>query len=97
METKLVYGESITQASQYVGSRAVDVGFSAKSIVMAPETAGRGTWVEVPAQSYQPIAQGMVILQHGAATHGVEARKFYDFILSEKGRAILAANGYRLP
>jgi molybdate transport system substrate-binding protein len=97
VEPKLVYGESITQANQYVGSRAVDVGFSAKSIVMTPEVAGRGTWVEVPAQSYQPIAQGMVILKHGAGTHGEEARKFYNFILSEKARAIFTNTGYRLP
>ena len=44
VEPKLVYGESITQVSQYVDSKAADVGFSAKSIVVAPETAGKVTF-----------------------------------------------------
>ncbi|MEQ1600699.1 MAG: molybdate ABC transporter substrate-binding protein [Methylophilaceae bacterium] len=97
VEPKLVYGESITQVSQYVDSKAADVGFSAKSIVMAPETAGKGKWVEVPAESYQPIAQGIVILKHAAEANGEAARKFYGFVLSEKARAIFAKNGYKLP
>jgi molybdate transport system substrate-binding protein len=97
VEPKLVYGESITQVSQYVDSKAADVGFSAKSIVVAPETAGKGKWVEVPAESYEPIAQGVVILKHGSETNGDAARKFYGFVQSEKARAIFAKNGYKLP
>lgn len=94
---KLVYGESITQVSQYVDSKAADVGFSAKSIVVATETAGRGKWVEVPTESYEPIAQGVVILKHGAAANGEAARKFYGFIQSAQAREIFARNGYKLP
>ena len=97
VEPKLVYGESITQVSQYVDSKAADVGFSAKSIVLAPETAGKGKWVEVPAESYEPIAQALVILKHGSEANGEAARKFYGFVLSEKARAIFAKNGYKLP
>lgn len=97
VEPKLVYAESITQVSQYVDSKAADVGFSAKSIVIAPETAGKGKWVEVPAESYEPIAQGMVILKHGAAANAESSRKFYDFVLSAKARDIFAKYGYKLP
>jgi len=97
VEPKLVYGESITQVSQYVDSKAADVGFSAKSIVVAPETVGKGKWVEVPAESYEPIAQGIVILKRGSQVNGDAARKFYGFVQSEKARAIFAKNGYKLP
>ncbi|HQR60448.1 MAG TPA: molybdate ABC transporter substrate-binding protein [Methylophilaceae bacterium] len=97
VEPKLVYGESITQVSQYVDTKSADVGFSAKSIVMAPEMAGKGKWVDVPLESYEPIAQGVVILRHGAQTNGEAARKFYGFVLSEKARAIFAKYGYKLP
>lgn len=97
VEPKLVYGESITQVSQYVDSKSADVGFSAKSIVVAPETAGKGKWVEVPPESYEPIAQGVAILKHGSETNGDAARKFYGFVQSEKARAIFARNGYKLP
>ncbi len=97
LQPKLVYGESITQVSQYVDSKAADVGFSAKSIVMAPEATGKGKWVEVPAEAYDPIAQGVVILKHGSETNGDAARKFYGFVQSEKAREIFAKNGYKLP
>lgn len=97
VEPKLVYGESITQVSQYVDSKAADVGFSAKSIVIAPETTGKGKWVEIPAESYEPIAQGVVILKHGAEMNGEAARKFYGFVFSSKAREIFAKNGYKLP
>lgn len=97
LEPKLVYGESISQVSQYVESKTVDVGFSAKSIVISPENAGRGKWVAVPGESYEPIAQGMVILKHGIETNADAARKFYGFVQSDKARAIFAKNGYQLP
>lgn len=97
VEPKLVYGESVTQVSQYVDSRAADIGFSAKSIVMAPETAGKGRWIEVPAESYEPIAQGVVILKHGAETNGDAARKFVAFVQSAKAQEIFLKNGYKLP
>lgn len=97
VEPKLVYAESIAQVGQYVDSKAADVGFIAKSIVVAPETAGKGRWVEVPTESYEPIAQGMVILKHGAAANGEAARKFYEFVQSTKAREIFAKYGYKLP
>jgi molybdate transport system substrate-binding protein len=97
IEPKLVYGESITQVSQYVDSKAADVGFSAKSIVLAPEMVGKGKWVEIPTESYEPIAQGVVILKHGSETNGEAARKFYGFVQSAKAREIFAKNGYKLP
>jgi molybdate transport system substrate-binding protein len=97
IEPKLVYGENITQVSQYVDTKVADVGFSAKSIVIAPEMAGKGQWVAVPEESYEPIAQGAVILKHGIETNPDAARKFYGFILSSKAREILAKYGYKLP
>ncbi len=97
VEPKLVFGESITQVSQYVDTKDADVGFSAKSIVMAPELAGKGKWVDVPTESYEPIAQGIVILKHGSEFNSESARKFYDFIFSEKAREIFSRYGYKLP
>lgn len=97
VETKLVYGETITQVGQFVDSQAADVGFVAKSIVVAPEIVGKDKWVDVPTESYDAMAQGVVILKHGSETNGVSARKFYGFVQSDKARAIFAKNGYKLP
>lgn len=94
---KLVYGESISQVSQYILSGAADIGITAKSVVLAPSLQGKGRWVDVPADSYQPIAQGMVILKHGEAAHAKAVQRFVAFLASPAARAIFKKFGYRLP
>lgn len=97
VEPKLVYGESISQVNQYIDTKSVEVGFTAKSVVLSPELQGKGKWVEVPNESYAPIAQGLVILRHGSENNGEAARKFYGFVFSSKAQAILTKYGYKLP
>ena len=97
VEPKLVYGESITQTTQFVDSGAADIGFIAKSIVISPEMAGKGKWVEVPKASYAPIAQAVVVLKHGAETQAETARKFVDFLFTPKARTLFEKYGYVLP
>lgn len=97
VESKLIYGESIAQVNQYIDTQAVEIGFTAKSVVLAPQMQGRGKWTEVPRESYQPIAQGMVMLKHGAETNAEAAKRFMAFITSDKARAILEKYGYILP
>lgn len=94
---KFVYGESIGQAAQFVESGAADIGFNAKSVVIAPELAGRGHWVEIPNHSYPPIAQCVVVLKHGAEAQPDAARKFVGFLFTPRARAIFDKYGYLLP
>ena len=97
VQTKLVFGESISQTNQYIHSGVADLGFIGKSVVISAEMKGLGKWIELPSASYQAIAQGAVILKHGIETNGVLAQRFYDFLYSAKVRAILERNGYKLP
>ena len=97
VEQKLIYGESIAQVNQYIDAKAVEIGFTAKSVVLAPEVNGKGKWIEVPKESYEPIAQSVVILKHGSETHAESAKKFLDFLFSHKGRTIFEKYGYVLP
>ncbi|CAG0951095.1 Molybdate-binding protein ModA [Methylophilaceae bacterium] len=97
IEAKLVYAENIAQVVQYVDSGNVEAGFTAKSLVTAPEQAGRGKWIDVPPEAYDPIAQGAVILRYGQVNHGDAARKFYGFLYSPKARAVLEKFHYGLP
>lgn len=94
---KLVYGESVAQANQFIRTGAAEVGFTAKSVVLAPEQHGRGRWLELPANSYAPIAQGAVVLKAAQGEEATAARRFLSFLGSAKARAILQAQGYRLP
>lgn len=97
IEPKLVFAENIAQVMQYVESGNVEVGITAKSLVTAPEMVGKGQWVDVSADIYQPIAQGAVILRYGEENHGDAARKFYSFLYSTKARDILEKFHYALP
>ena len=97
VEPKLVYGESITQAMQFVDSGAADIGFVAKSLVMVPELSGKGKWVDVPKKSYRPIAQAVVVLKHSTQTQSASAQQFVNFLFTPKARAIFNKFGYGLP
>lgn len=94
---KFVFGESISQVNQYVTTRVVDVGFTAKSVVLSPSLANRGKWVEVPKESYAPIAQAALVLKHGIETNSDAAVKFMRLLQSDTARQILAHYGYGVP
>lgn len=94
---KLVFAESIAQTNQYIFSALADVGFTAKSVVLSPDLKGKGKWIEVPRDLYEPIAQGAVILKHGQETDPKLAQQFYAFLYSDKARTIFERYGYLLP
>jgi len=97
LENRLVFAESIAQTNQYIHSGVADIGFTAKSVVSAPEMKGQGKWVEIPHHLYQPIAQSAVILKAGKEQQAQAAQQFFDFLYSAKGRAIFEKSGYLLP
>jgi molybdate transport system substrate-binding protein len=93
---KLVTGESITQTSHFIVTGAADIGFTAKSIVISDEMKGRGKWVELDQKDYPPIKQAAVLLTYGQQNHAADARKFYDFLYSDKAQAIYKKFGYMI-
>ena len=96
IESKLVYGESISQVNQFVTTQAADVGLTAQSVVMSANMIDKGRWVAVDPQAYEPIAQAMVLLE-SAGKNEAAARKFYDFMSSPDAREIFVKYGYTLP
>ncbi len=92
---KLVTGENITQAAQFVSSGNADAGFVALSLVLSPRLKDRGAWIEVPAALYSPIEQGGVLTTRGAANAG--ARLYLDFLTSSEARKVFARFGYGIP
>ena len=91
---KAIYGESVGQATQYIVKKLVDIGFTSKSVVLSPKLKGKGYWLEIDEKAYRPIKQGIVILKHGKSNK--YAKKFYNFVLSEKGKEILKKYGYKV-
>ena len=94
---KLVYGESIAQTNQFITSKAADIGFTAKSVVLAPKIKDQGKWIEVDKKAYEPIAQGVVILKQAQKDNLEAAQKFFDFLFSDKAVQIFKKYGYILP
>lgn len=95
VQSKLVYGESISQVNQYVLSGSAEVGFTAKSVVLDPGLQQRGHWIDLPRSGYKPIAQGVVILKQ--SSQGKAAGQFVAFLRSPAALRIFRQFGYRVP
>lgn len=93
VQPRIVYGESIAQVNQYLLTGAADAALTAKSVVLDPGQAGKGKWVEVNGDLYQPIAQGIVILKTAAAN--AKAQQFYNFIFGPRAKQIFQKYGYQ--
>jgi molybdate transport system substrate-binding protein len=92
---KLVYGENVAQAMQFVESGAADAGFVPLALALAPSLKDKGRWFEIPAATYPRLEQRGVILQWAADVES--ARALRAFLLSAEGKAILAQDGFFLP
>lgn len=93
VKEKLVYGESIGQATQFVLTGAAEMGFTSKSVVLSGKLGDNVAWQEIDDSTYAPISQGMVIIA-GRTSNVNRSKKFADFLLSEQGKDILRAYGY---
>ena len=92
---KLVFGENVAQAMQFVASGAADAGIVALSLAMAPATRSTGRWFEIPAADYPAIEQGGVILQWATDVEAAKAMRAY--IMSAAGQRILKQYGFAVP
>jgi molybdate transport system substrate-binding protein len=92
LQSKLVRGENIAQAFQYVKTGNADLGFIALTqIYDAMLEQDQHYWI-VPEDWYEPIEQQVVQL-----SERVEATQFIQFMQSEQARQIIKQHGYRLP
>jgi molybdate transport system substrate-binding protein len=89
---RLVLGENIAQALQFVRTGNADAGIVALGLV-----------VQLPDMAYQPVDPGLhaPLRQTGAVLRGssqpAEAAAFLDFLTGPDGRAILRSHGFELP
>jgi molybdate transport system substrate-binding protein len=95
LQDKLVYGESIAQASQFISTGAAQAGFTAKSIVANPDQPQSGAWLEMPQSAHQPIAQGAVLSTRGKDNPAAVA--FMTYLQSPAARTILLRYGFLAP
>jgi molybdate transport system substrate-binding protein len=92
VKTKLVFGEDISQAAQFVQSGNAQAGIVAMSIALSPAMKGGRIW-EIPLSLYPPIEQAVIMLKNANNKSG--AKLFLDFVKSPGGREILLRDGFR--
>ncbi|MFZ1747409.1 MAG: molybdate ABC transporter substrate-binding protein [Nitrospirales bacterium] len=95
LKDRIVQGENIGQAFQFVFSRNAQLGFVALSQVLDPKINGSGSRWDVPTSFHEPLEQEAVLLVTGQNHAG--ARAFLDFVKGDKSRAIIERFGYELP
>lgn len=95
LEPRIVQGENIGQAFQFVASGSAELGLVALSQVWKDGKFTSGSGWAVPTDLHAPLLQDAVLLAKGrdhAAAHALLA-----FLGGEQARAIIAAYGYELP
>ena len=95
VKDKLVFGDNVAQAAQFVHSGAADAGIIALSLAVAPALVKEGRYLEVPLEDYPRMEQGGIVI--GRARNPDAARAFRAFLLGPEGRACLKQYGFFLP
>ena len=94
-EEKLVFGENISQAAQFVQSGNAQAGLIALSLAMSPAMKGAGRYWQLPSDSYPALRQTAGIVS--ASKHRQSAQAFLDYVTSPEGAAVLEQYGFAVP
>jgi molybdate transport system substrate-binding protein len=92
---RLVEGENIAQAAQFVESGNAQVGFVALAHAVAPAMQGQGKYWIVPAEAYPALDQGVVMISSSA--HKQDAAAFLEYVKSTDFAASLRRYGFTVP
>lgn len=93
VKSKLVEGQNITQAYQFVSTGNAELGFVALSQVYKDgKVTGGSAWI-VPAELHDPIKQDAVILNKGRDNPAAAA--LVDYLKGPKAAAIIQTYGYQ--
>jgi len=92
---RLVLGENVSQAAQFVESGNAQAGFVALAHAVAPGMRGKGKYWEVPVDAYPPLAQGVIVLSH--SQHTKEAAELLEYIKTKEAAEVLRKYGFTLP
>jgi molybdate transport system substrate-binding protein len=95
VEPKLVYGENVAQAAQFVQTGNAQVGIIALSLALSPELAKQGGYALIPEQLHQPLEQGFIITRRAA--DNALAQAFARFVAGKEARTIMTRYGFALP
>ncbi|MDQ1299129.1 MAG: molybdate transport system substrate-binding protein [Campylobacterota bacterium] len=90
VKEKLIYGENISQAAQYVQTKAADIGILALSITSSPALKNTPPTL-IPKLSHPPLLQGYI-----QVTNNPDATEFLLFFETKEANSILKKYGFIL-
>lgn len=92
LKDRIVQGENVAQAHQFVSTGSAELGFVALSLVLHEDKA---RYYVIPGTLYDPIRQDAVLLSGKPSHEAAEA--FMRFLRSKPVRRIIQQSGYGLP
>jgi molybdate transport system substrate-binding protein len=95
VKNRLVLGENISQAAEFVESGNADASILALSLALSPPLYAEGQFNSIPGDLYTPIEQGAVVPL--AAPNPLAARRFLDYIKLPATAGLLERYGFALP
>jgi molybdate transport system substrate-binding protein len=91
LSSKLVLGDNISQATQFVTSGVAQAGITALSLALAPEVADQsGAYWLLPTSLHAPLKQRMVLLKSAQPS----AKALFDYLQTPAAREVLAKYGF---
>jgi molybdate transport system substrate-binding protein len=96
VKEKLVLGENISQAAQYLYSGAAEVGIIALSLALSPPMLKQhGKYYLIPEESHQPLNQAFVLLTKSKSNVGVS--ELATFLRTMNSRNVFKFYGFNIP
>lgn len=92
IKDRLVIGENVAQAAQFVESGNAQAGLVARAHAVAPGMQNKGRYWELPGEYYPPLLQGAVVLTR--SQHKQEALDFLGYLKSKEASEILGKYGF---
>jgi molybdate transport system substrate-binding protein len=93
IQSKLVFGENVSQALQFAIGGSADGGIVALSLVLSPALKDKLRYSVLDASLHQPLVQRMALTKKA----GRPARDFYKFLSEPSARKVLESYGFGLP
>jgi molybdate transport system substrate-binding protein len=91
LKPRLVYGENVRQALQYIQTGDAQAGIVALSVADVPEV----SYTLIDDSLHQPLRQSLAVLRRTAQEQ--LARDFIAFVNGPQGRPIMKKYGFLLP
>jgi molybdate transport system substrate-binding protein len=95
IKDKIVKGDNVSQAAQFVLTGNAEVGLIALSLAFSPEMSAKGKYFLIDEKSYSKLEQAYVILKKSEKKK--ELLDFVKFLETKKVKDILSKYGFKLP